>query len=663
MPSIPAAPTKKKRRAPVQGLPGHWQRGRRQAMLAMLLLVAGSTFLLRDLGRADRIDGWWLSARFTLREQYRPTPPDRDIVLIAIDDASLKKWKEPFVFWGPHLAKAIERVSQGGASVVALDWLQPIRSEEWFADKYQALKPIFAKNDEQLSMALSRTRSAVMIRTLIPAQGTQPARWNDPNIEILYSLPNGVPDPARNLGYAEFNEKESIVTSIAPVVPGEETVKSFAARIAEHFSNADSLVKDETWQLTRPKAELSAVPLRHDGSVLVNYHVPAATSAAGTSKAFTTYSLAEIATPSARPDLRFKGKIVIIGATFAVSNDEHYVPVLTGLKTRSLPGMEIHGHFVRTLLDGNPIDEPAPLELWMLAIVPGLCGILAFGRLHWVPAALVGLLVAASWVALSLALFVFRDFALPAAVPLIGLALGGGGMGAYRAFGEERERQQVLGLWGRYQDPRQVAYLLQHPEARGGQGQEAPVTVLFADLKNFTKTVEHLAPGEALQVLNRYLALMTDVIRDEYGGFVDKYLGDGLMAQWGAPAPWEPAQPGEDHATTAVRACLELERRTRELTQSIAGDRDVTFGLRLTLHTGPVVVGWVGASRLEFTIIGDTVNVTSRLQETAKELNCEFLISETTYESVADWVKTGQQAEVVIRGREKPLKVFEVVGE
>jgi adenylate cyclase len=423
-------------------------------------------------------------------------------------------------------------------------------------------------------------------------------------------------------------------------------------------------VQEGVWSVQgKPGSGRVAVPLRTDGSVLVNYRVPRKAQFGGLSQAFTGYSLSEIAQPCARPDTRFRDKIVIIGATFAGSNDFHYVPFLRGGKARSIPGMELHANMVRTLLNSRPIAEPMPPMLWLLALVPGLCGILAFGRLNWVHAALVALLIAAAWIAASLALFVLHDYALPVAVPLIGLALGAGGMGAYRAFGEERERQHVLGLWGRYQDPRQVEYLLQHPEARGGQGHEAPVTVLFADLKNFTKTVEHLPPGEALQVLNRYLALMTDVIRDEYGGFVDKYLGDGLMAQWGAPSPWEPVRAGEDHATTAVRACLELERRTRELTQSIAGSQDVTFGLRLTLHTGPVVVGWVGASRLEFTIIGDTVNVTSRLQETAKELDCEFLISETTYRSVEEWVRTGQQTEVMIRGRQKPLRVYEVLGE
>jgi adenylate cyclase len=341
--------------------------------------------------------------------------------------------------------------------------------------------------------------------------------------------------------------------------------------------------------------------------------------------------------------------------------------------------VEIQANLVRTLLDGNPIREPGFSGLWLMSVGLSLIGLISFYRLRWGPGAFACLFAAVAWVALSFGLFIRADTALPIAVPLAGLLTTGGGMGVYRALREERERREVLGLWGRYQDPRLVEYLLQHPEARGGEGREAQVTVLFADLKNFTKTVEHLAPGAALQMLNRYLALMSQVIL-EHGGLVDKYLGDGLMAQWGVP------EPRPDHAEAAVRACLELERRTRELTAEVesrelrVGSSETgvlavrstlnsplsthpsTFGLRLTLHSGPVVVGWVGASRLEFTIIGDTVNVTSRLQETAKSLGCEFLISESTYEYVRSWIETAQQAEVEIRGRQQPLRVYEVTG-
>jgi adenylate cyclase len=181
------------------------------------------------------------------------------------------------------------------------------------------------------------------------------------------------------------------------------------------------------------------------------------------------------------------------------------------------------------------------------------------------------------------------------------------------------------------------------------------VTVLFADLKNFTQTVEALPPAQALEALNRYLALLSQTIL-KHGGVVDKYLGDGLMAQWGAPM----ARP--DHATAAVQACLDIEKQLECLTKELHAAGDVSFEVRLTLHTGPVVAGPLGSNeRLEYTIIGDTVNVTSRLQETAKALGCDFLISETTCAALDGAVRTGRETEVGIRGRQAPLRVFEVL--
>jgi adenylate cyclase len=303
----------------------------------------------------------------------------------------------------------------------------------------------------------------------------------------------------------------------------------------------------------------------------------------------------------------------------------------------------------------------------LLSLLPALLVIPAWLRWNWVGAALVSIGAAFMWIAAAFALFIARDFALPIFVPLSCLALAATLMGGFRALVEERKRRAVLALWGRYQDPRLVEYLVEHPKARGGQGREAEVTVLFADLKGFTKTVQHLEPEDALRVLNRYLSLMTDVIRDEYGAVIDKYLGDGLMAQWGAPRVWSGSKSGDEHhAATAIRACLELMQRADALTraaQSGQTNDEVTFELRLTLHTGPVVDGWVGAERIEYTIIGDNVNVCARLQETAKELGCDFLISETTYELAKPLaLNIGKTSEVSIRGRDHTLGVYEVQG-
>lgn len=621
-----------------RGLPAHWQAGRLGVAAALLALAAISTFLLRDAGRADGLDRDLLTWRFTVREWLTPrSRPDPDIVLVEIDEYSLSKWPEPIAGWGGHFADALDRLHASGARVVAFDWIQD-----------QPMEKYFPGADTRWADAIARAGNVVMARTMAPNQPGAEPKWISPAPQLLYALPNVEAD----LGYVELitaERADSLVTAMQPALAdGEGLVKSLAVRTVERHFGGESRIRGATWSIPGK----TSVPLRADGTVLVNF-----APHTGRPGAFQRHSIYDVASGRGA-DPRFRDKIVLVGANYTASGDFQYVPIRNGLwrKERRLAGVEIHANLIRTLLSGRPIGNPSPAAGWGMAAVFSLAGLLAFYRLPFFRGFALTAAAAAAWIAAAFGLFIFRDYALPIALPLIGLTITGGGLGIYRAVREERERRQVLGLWGRYQDPRLVDYLLRHPEARGGEGREQEVTVLFADLKNFTKTVESLAPGEALHVLNRYLGLMSAVIL-EYGGLVDKYLGDGLMAQWGAP------EESDDHAKAAVRACLEIERRVGELTQSISGGRDVTFGLRLTLHTGPVVVGWVGATRLEFTIIGDTVNVTSRLQETAKQLDCEFLVSESTYERVRAWVKAGKEAEAEIRGREQPLRVYEVLGE
>ncbi len=655
------------------GLPAHWRRGRLLAALLVFCVAAAVTYGMSAFGQADALDAWWLRARFSAREALQGRPrPDPDIVIVGIDDRSLDKWPEPVIAWGGHLADAVNRMRAGGARVIALDWIQPEPTGKWFNQK-------FRDNDLRLGEALSKTRNVVMVKEFRPGAPAD-KEWITTTPEILYALPEAALDPERCMGYAELTGKDSVVAAMEPAQPAKAGSKSsasetsFAARIVERVLGADGQLQEgRAWTIP---GKVRA-PLRADNSLLVNYR-----SFSGQG-AFTQYSLSDIAQPSKQPDTRFKDKIVLVGYTAATGfNDSHYVPFLDGWsKARLIPGVEMHANLARTLLDSRPLREPSRLELWLLAMTLGSVGLLAFSRLRWAMAALVALAAALAWIAMSFALFIARDIVLPINLPLLGLLLTSALMGGYRALGEERERAQVMQIWERFQDPRLVDFLLQNPQFRGGQGREVQATVLFADLKNFTKTVESLSPEDALQMLNRYLALMSEVIL-KHGGLVDKYLGDGLMAQWGAPAPWDDTAR-EHHAAPAVRACLELEQRTRELTDSITGpntrntgasangtangaadgQRNVTFGLRLTLHTGPVVAGCVGPdNRLEYTIIGDTVNVTSRLQETAKELGCEFLISESTYEHVRDDVITGREAQVESRGRQQPLRVYEIVG-
>lgn len=603
------------------GLPERWKRNRqRAALLCLLLTTAFAGLLCHDAG-PEGADTWWYRARFSLREALLGSRPNAQIVLVALDDRSLNQWPEPLIGWGSHLADAVAELNRSGARVVALDWIQPIETDAY----------LHQHNDEKLGQALAETPHLVMIKLVKPGGGYV---LMTPSLRL--APPKAWRDGGQSLtGFADLSSLDSEDVAFLPQIPGDANEVAFAQRIAQSAGAS-----------SHPLG-----PLRPDGSMLINY-----ASGTGLGRAFARYSLAEVASEKA-PDSRFAGKIVLIGSTYKGNNDGHFVPLFrSGLSgSRLVDGMEVQANAVATLLKNNPITEPGAGLNWLFAALLGALGVGAYTWCGWRRAPLLTLAVALAWGAVSLLLFCAAHYALPLAVPVAALVVGAGAMGGYRALGEERERAQVMRIWGRHQDPRLIAELLAHPEWQGGQGAEATVTVLFADLKNFTKTVESLAPTAAILALNRYLSLLSEVILQQ-GGVVDKYLGDGLMAQWGAPLP------RADHADAAVRACLEIERRLRELTPRLQAAGDVSFEVRLTLHTGPVVAGPLGShERLEYTIIGDTVNVTSRLQETAKELGCDFLISQTTHNLVTLPLVLGQETQVNIRGRQQPLRVFEVV--
>ena len=628
------------------------------ASAASLIFVAAAFYPLSKLSHADTLDAWWLAARFTLREKLSPPPAaDPDIVMVTVDNRCIANWPEPTVAWNPHFAKAIDRITRSGARVIGMDWLQPNATEQWFPG-----------NDAVLIKALSTSHNVVWVMAANRDLDKFGRSFIPPYAGFTTAGRSLEEDPNDYMGYSEIESDSGVITSASPELPTEAAAVSFAARIVERSRSRHSTAEGSSRRTPGGRA----MPLRDNGTMLIDYANGAGRADFGDHdprRPFATYSMFDVAALPDRPDSRFRDKVVLIGAAFTGNNDQHFVPFLNfangfgsgsgGL--RRAYGVEIQANIVRNLLRGRALTEPGQIGLWMIAIAAGVTGVALFLLLRWLPAALTIVAVCLLWIAASFAVFNLAEFALPVSLPLAALLVSGSLMGGYLALSEERERKQVMGLWGQYQDPRLVAFLLQNPKARGGEGKEMEVTVLFADLKNFTKTVEHLSPANTIAVLNRYLGMLNSVIRS-HGGIVDKYLGDGLMAQWGAPDTPDAIVP--DHAAAAVRACLEIQKQACALVamQEEGDGPAMSFELRLTLHTGCVVFGWVGAQRLELTIIGDIVNVTSRLQETAKQLEVDFLISESTFQRVQDEVVIGQQAEVAIRGRDRPLRVYEIVG-
>lgn len=324
-----------------------------------------------------------------------------------------------------------------------------------------------------------------------------------------------------------------------------------------------------------------------------------------------------------------------------------------------MSGAELHANIVETLLTGR---SPRPVPDWfrVIYLVAVLTiGTVIFFRLHPLRGLGMGLLLGLACAVLGFLSF-YINWILP--VASVNLALGVSYLGTLglRLTGEERERTRLRQMFGRYVSDEVVEKLLAIGHKPNLGGESLQVTILFSDIRNFTTISEKLDAQEVVQMLNAYLSRVYEPILKQ-GGTVDKFVGDAVMAVFGSPVPYE------DHALRALHAALGMMETAREFRfwvhEHFAGEDLPEFAIGIGLHTGEAVIGSVGSpKRMEFTAIGDTVNLASRIEGLSKELGWSIVASSATIDAVGPSVITGRREKVTVKGREEYVEVFEVVG-
>jgi adenylate cyclase len=216
-----------------------------------------------------------------------------------------------------------------------------------------------------------------------------------------------------------------------------------------------------------------------------------------------------------------------------------------------------------------------------------------------------------------------------------------------------QERHVLRDTFSRYVSPELCEEILKNPGVLALGGRRQAVTVLFADIRNFTTMSEALAPEAVVEVLNTYFTEMVDLVF-RYQGTLDKFVGDALMAVFGVPLPLPQA------ADQAVACALAMQRHLRQM--QAAGQTPIQ-GMRIGINSGEAIVGNIGSNkRMDFTVVGDVVNVAARLQELAKELEADTLISEATFRELAGQYKAIPEAATVLRGRKEPTPIYRLEG-
>jgi len=372
----------------------------------------------------------------------------------------------------------------------------------------------------------------------------------------------------------------------------------------------------------------------------------------GARDSFPYISFADIWSGKAPPE-SLRGKIALIGATAPGLFDLRSAPV-----DNVYPGVEIHANLIAGMLDGKLKQRPPYMlgaEVVLLAI-GGIVLALLIPLLAplWASAsAAIGVVLITSF---DVYLWSHADLVLPlAASVLMTLTLYTVNM-AYGYFVEARSKRQITGLFGQYVPPELVDRMSEDPEKYNMAPRNAELTILFCDVRGFTGISEALSPEDLREYINEYLTSMSTIIRGAYRGTLDKYIGDAIMAFWGAPVD------DPNHARDGVLAALQMQQECVTLNQKFASRGWPQLKIGIGVNSGNVRVGDMGSKiRRAYTVMGDPVNVASRLEGRTKYYGVGCLVGEVTKRLVVD-VVFREIDKVKVKGKDEALTIYEPIG-
>ena len=605
-----------------------------------------------------------LDWRLKLRGFLTPHP---DIVIVAIDERSialLGRWP-----WRRSLhARLIRRLKEAGAKVVALDifFTEPSTKEE----------------DEALAEAM-REAGNVFVALFSAEKGG--GRVKKGLLE-KFSI---CPAPPRR--YWERPLFKPPISEVSEAVRGAgfvDTVSDFDAIYRRMFLLGRS-VADGRLYPSLPLAVVSylmgtspkRVEVLPNGGVKVGeVEIPPTgrkpgivergmffVNHPGPAWIYPHYSYVDVLEGRVPPE-KFRGKIVLVGATAPGLYDIRPSP-FDGMRAperikKRIPfevaeglvcGIHINAAAIDTILQRRFIKDLSRASLPLVLLFALLMAFFVHRLRPWL-CALAFFALAGGYLLFSV-LLLKMAFSYVLLFPVLSSTAASLAFSAiYRASVEEREKGFIRSHFALYVPPAVVDEILQDPSKLVLGGVRREITVMFSDIRGFTSMSERMEPEEVVSMLNEYFTAMTEVIF-KYEGTLDKFIGDAIMAIFGAPTD----QP--DHAERAVLCALEMQRALKGLSDLWKRSGRPSFRVGIGIHTGEAVVGNVGSRmRLQYTAIGDNVNLAQRVEELTKEFGVDTLITEATYQRVKDLVEVRDLGEVKVRGREEPVRVFEVLG-
>ena len=462
-----------------------------------------------------------------------------------------------------------------------------------------------------------------------------------PNLSILSEV-------AKNSGYFNaFPDSDGVIRGSPLVIKFRDNyylslALSLIAQYLDRPMFALNMAEYGVGSITLDKLE---IPTNESGRMLINY--------LGSGKTFPQYSVSDILN-GRLPAETFAGKIVLIGATATGIYDMRVTPL-----SAVYPGVEIHANLIDNILHRNFLIHSGWTTFLDMCsiIVVGLIMGMAVPRMKAVAGVALCLALIGAFVAANMTAFIRYNIWLNMIYPILTMMAIYTGITIYRYVTEEREKKKVRNAFQYYLTASVVNEILKDPSKLKLGGYKKNLSVIFSDIRGFTSISEKLTPEELVHLLNEYLTAMTDVVF-KYDGLLDKYIGDAIMAVFGAPLE----QP--DHALRACRTAIEMKSELHRLREKWAteGRPDVHIGVGI--NSGDMVVGNMGSQmRFDYTVMGDSVNLASRLEGTNKEYGTTIIISEYTYEMIKNELFCRELDAVRVKGKKLPVRIFELLGD
>lgn len=399
------------------------------------------------------------------------------------------------------------------------------------------------------------------------------------------------------------------------------------------------------------------IPCDEMGTLFINYYGPGRT--------FPHYSIADVVKGRIPPD-RFRQKIVLVGFTSEIYQDLHSTTFHQG----AYPGVEVHATVIENILRNDFLLNPewtTPLNALAIFLLGVLLGIVLH-RVRPHSGALTAVLMVIAIGSIAHYTFVVHRIWLNVTFPLLFVVLDYLLITTYKYFSEERKKRAIKHAFQHYVAPTVVDHMLERVEELRLGGERKQMSVLFSDIRGFTSLSEAMKPEELVRFLNHYLTTMTRIVLD-YEGTVDKYMGDAIMAFYSAPLN----QP--DHAIRACRTAIEMLKQLKvfhtqqnpQITEMIARweSRGLwPLNIGIGINSGEMIVGNMGSDeRFDYTIMGDNVNLASRLEGINKQYGTNIVISEFTYRLIASEAFWVRELDLVrVKGKLHPVTIYELLG-